>query len=133
MPLKSLKFTMQTTVPATPCDFCDLREAIEFFDAALEAKAEWSKKKDATTGDTALHMAARSDNIDIVKLLCEKYKALIFLCLNDTNIVSRQGPVMKFPQAVLRVEVNKEDARRRLCSMMLILVQQMRQSCCSAW
>eukprot|EP00439_Symbiodinium_sp_Y106_P084513 s472_g25.t3 len=52
----------------------DTEEAIEFFDAALEAKAEWRKKKDATTGDTALHMAARSDNIDIVKLLCEKYK-----------------------------------------------------------
>ena len=53
-------------------------EAIEFFDVALEAKAEWRKKKDATTGDTALHMAARSDNIDIVKLLCEKYKARTF-------------------------------------------------------
>ncbi|CAE7263008.1 Ank3 [Symbiodinium microadriaticum] len=52
----------------------DTEEAIEFFDVALEAKAEWRKKKDATTGDTALHMAARSDNIDIVKLLCEKYK-----------------------------------------------------------
>ena len=74
-------------------------QAIEFFDAVLESRPEWRKKKDATTGDTALHMAARSDNIAVVKLLCEKYKAPVLIFKLGCQLV--QAGFSNFPLPLL--------------------------------